>query len=91
MEPYEWDLAKANANRALHGVSFEEAATVFDDPLSITVEDEAHSDEEQRYVITGQSALGRLLTVAYTIRADTTRVITARVASTRELRAYEGQ
>ncbi|MBI3970640.1 MAG: BrnT family toxin [Chloroflexi bacterium] len=91
MEGFEWDAGKAQANVRAHGVTFAEAATVFDDPLAICVDDEAHSGDEQRYVITGQSALGRVLTVAYTMRGDDTRIITARVASARELREYAGQ
>ncbi len=61
------------------------------DPLAITTDDEGHSGGEQRYVITGQSVLGRVLTVAYTMRGESTRIITARVASAREWREYAGQ
>ncbi len=89
MEGFEWDSGKASQNVASHGVTFEEAATVFDDPLAITADDEAHSHFEQRYIITGQSVLARVLTVVYTMRGDSTRLITARGASGRELREYE--
>jgi uncharacterized DUF497 family protein len=85
---FEWD-DKAKANLAKHGVSFEEAATVFGDPLSLTIPDPAHSQVEDRFVIIGQSHTRRLLVVVHTDRGDNIRVISARRASRRERKAYE--
>src|SRR5256885_15874515 len=90
-EGFEWDGSKARLNTANHGVTFEEAATAFDDPLSIAKEDEAHSDRERRWVLTGQSVLGRGLTIAYTMRGENTRVISARVAASTEVGDYARQ
>ena len=86
---FEWDLAKARANFAKHHVSFEEATTVFGDPLSITFADPDHSTDEDRYVIIGTTPVGRLLIVAHTDRRDRIRIISAREAMPRERRAYE--
>jgi uncharacterized DUF497 family protein len=91
VEGFEWDTGKAQQNAASHGVTFEEAATVFDDPLAITADDEAHSAFEQRFIITGQSVLARVLTVVYTMRGDSTRLISARAVAGRELQEYEQQ
>jgi hypothetical protein len=63
---FEWDANKAESNRAKHGVTFEEAATVFGDPLSITIPDPAHSQTETRFIILGRSHQGRLLVVIHT-------------------------
>ena len=65
-----WDARKAAANRKKHGVSFEEAATVFADPLSLTGADPDHSVGEHRWVTFGESVRGRLLTVAHTDEGD---------------------
>jgi len=89
VEGFEWDTGKAQQNVAHHGVTFEEAATVFDDPLAIAADGQAHSHREQRFIITGQSVLARVLTVVYTMRGDSTRLISARAAAGRELREYE--
>jgi uncharacterized DUF497 family protein len=86
---FEWHAAKAASNLAKHGVSFEEAATVFGDPLSITIPDPAHSQAEMRFVILGQSHEGRLLVVIHTERDDNIRIISARRASRRERQDYE--
>jgi uncharacterized DUF497 family protein len=72
---FEWDSAKATANLSRHGVSFDEAKTVFDDPLYVDFYDPDHSDKEHRYIIIGQSQQGRLLMVSYTERNDTIRII----------------
>jgi uncharacterized DUF497 family protein len=80
---------QGQSNLAKHGVSFEEAATVFGDPLSITIPDPAHSQAEARFVILGQSHWGRLLVVIHTERGDNIRVISARRASRRERKDYE--
>ena len=86
---FEWDESKAGANLAKHGVSFEEAATVFGDPLSLTILDPAHSQAEHRFIIIGQSHRRKLLVVVHTERGDNIRVISARRASKRERKAYE--
>ena len=65
---YEWDATKATSNFEKHAVSFEEAATVFDDPLYVDFFDPDHSDEENRYIIIGMSTAHRLLIVSYTER-----------------------
>lgn len=68
---------------------FEEAATVFGDPLSITIEDPDHSEDETRFVIIGQSYQGRTIVVAHAERGDNIRIISARLATRRERQAYE--
>lgn len=85
---FQWNKSKAALNLDKHGISFEEAATVFDDPLSNVVSDPDHSIEEYRWVITGTSDRGRLLVVAFTERGDVTRIISAREATRREARDY---
>ncbi|MCC7019665.1 MAG: BrnT family toxin [Ardenticatenales bacterium] len=87
----EWDDAKAAANVAKHGVSFEEAATVFDDPLFVEFFDPDHAEGEDRYLIVGLSGQGRLLIVAYAERADAVRLISARTVTRKEKEAYEGR
>jgi uncharacterized protein len=72
-----------------HGVSFQEAATVFGDPFSITIPDPVHSQTEARFIILGRSHLARLLVVIHTERGDNIRVISARRASRRERNDYE--
>ena len=89
MLAFEWDANKAKSNLAKHGVSFEEAATAFGDPLSMTIPDPAHSQTEARFIILGRSHLGRLLVVIHTERGDNIRVISARRASRRERKDYE--
>lgn len=86
---FEWDPAKAAANLAKHGVSFEEAATVFRDTLSLTGSDPDHSVDEERFVIFGLSANARLLVVSHAERDDTIRIISARTADSRERTIYE--
>ncbi len=86
---FEWDDAKASQNRTKHGVAFEEAATVFADTLSLTIDDPLHSVEEERFVTIGESALRRLLVVVHTERGDTIRIISARQATRRERKDYE--
>ena len=86
---YEWDARKAAANRSKHGVSFQEAPTVFRDPLSQTCGDPDHSVAENRFVTFGLSARGRLLVVAHTEQGDTIRIISAREATARERAIYE--
>ena len=86
---FEWDEEKAAANLAKHKVSFDEAKTVFDDPLYVDFYDPDHSHKEHRYPIVGESQQGRLLIVSYTERRDTTRLISARELTSTERKAYE--
>ena len=86
---FEWDENKAAANRSKHGVSFEEAKTVFDDRLYVDFYDPDHSDEEDRYIIIGSSRRGRLLIVSYTERGDAIRLISAREVTRGEREVYE--
>jgi len=86
---YEWDDEKAASNLENHGVSFEEAATVFDDPLYVDFYDPDHSVDEHRYLIMGQSTARRLLIVSYTERDQVVRMISARELTAAERRAYE--
>ena len=87
----EWDAEKAAANLRKHGVSFEEATTVFGDPLSLTISDPDQSENEARFVDLGFSHRGRLLVVSYTERGDQTRIISARLASRMERKTYEAK
>jgi uncharacterized DUF497 family protein len=84
----DWDLNKAKANHADHGVSFPDAEVVLYDPNGITREDES-SEGEQRFVTVGLDALARVLVVVYTYRGDTIRMISARKATRNEVRTYE--
>ncbi|MBR8829776.1 MAG: hypothetical protein N5P05_001271 [Chroococcopsis gigantea SAG 12.99] len=86
---FEWDTSKAARNLSKHGVSFEEATTIFDDPLYVDFYDPDHSEDEERYLIVGESNRGRLLIVSYTERRDSIRLINAREASRTEREAYE--
>jgi len=86
---FEWDQKKAASNLRKHGVSFEEAATAFGDPLSLTIPDPDHSLNEDRYVLIGESQMERLLVVAHTERSDTIRIISARLATRGERVSYE--
>jgi hypothetical protein len=86
---FEWDTKKAGANLRKHGVSFDEAATVLQDDLSLTGEDPDHSLQEERYVTFGVSSLGRLLVVAHTDRGDRIRIISARLATRPERTLYD--
>ena len=85
----EWDEEKAEANLGKHGVSFEEARTVFDDPLYVDFYDPDHSHDEHRYIILGRSQQGRLLLVSYTERGDVLRLISSREVTPAERKAYE--
>lgn len=85
----EWDPAKAESNLRKHGVSFEEAATVLADPLSLTLDDPDHSETEQRFLLLGRATTDRFLIVAIAERGDTVRLISARLMTPRERRAYE--
>jgi uncharacterized DUF497 family protein len=86
---FEWDPVKAASNQKKHRVSFVEAATVFFDPLSITVADPRHSIDEKRFVITGLSYQRRALVVVHLDRGDRIRIISARPATPAERKNYE--
>lgn len=86
---FEWNAEKAAANAKKHGVRFEEACTVFGDPLAVLKGDPDHSVHEMRYVLLGSSTSGRLLVVAFAERPPRTRLISARLATRRERRQYE--
>lgn len=86
---YQWDENKAASNFKKHGVDFEEATTVFDNPLAIIFDDELHSSQEHREIIIGHSAQNRLLLVSFTERPTGIRIISARLATRREREDYE--
>lgn len=88
---FEWSNDKAARNLFKHGVSFEEAKTVFDDPLFVVFADPIHSLEERRFIIIGETEHSKALMVAYTERDETTRIISARKATPKERKVYEEQ
>jgi uncharacterized DUF497 family protein len=85
----EWDPSKAEANVRLHRVSFEEAASVFLDPLGQTISDPDHSQAEERFVLLGYSYRSRLIVVVHSERGDSIRIVSARLATRNERRKYE--
>ena len=86
---FEWDPAKERANRRKHGVSFDEATTVFADPFSINMPDPTHAVSEERFLVLGRAVTARLLIVAYAERGPRTRLISARRASPGERLQYD--
>ncbi|MFB2923882.1 MULTISPECIES: BrnT family toxin [Aerosakkonema] len=86
---FQWDSEKATSNVKKHGVSFEEAVTVFGDPLAVTISDPDHSVGEFRFLTIGHSSLQRLLVVSHTEREGEVRLISARLATRQERRSYE--
>ncbi len=86
---FEWDPAKAAMNRAKHGVTFEEAQTVFFNPLAVIFEDEAHAGDEPREILIGHSARQRLLLVCFIERGRHIRLLSARRATRKERNEYE--
>lgn len=87
---FEWDHAKAKSNLIRHGVSFDEATTVFDDRLALIFDDELHSGNERREIIVGHSINNRLLLVCFTERPDERiRIISSRLPTAKERKAYE--
>ena len=87
---FEWDLEKARENERKHGVTFEEAASVFGDDDALIHDDVGHSDREDRFIIIGMSARERILLTVYTIRRDdVTRIISSRQALRHEKLRYE--
>jgi len=85
----EWDPEKARRNLKKHGVSFDEAVTVFYDPLSATFDDPDHSEGEQRLITVGFSSQTRLLVVGHTDRGNAVRIINARLATAHERKKHE--
>ena len=86
---FEWDPEKEAANLRKNGVSFTEAQSVFADPLSLTIPDQEHSEDEARFIIIGVSGARRLVVVCHTERGDRIRIISAREATRREQSDYE--
>jgi len=86
---FEWDPKKAKENLEIHGISFDEASTAFGDTLSLAIYDPLHSDEEDRFVLIGNSYKTRLLVVVHTERTDRVRLISARKATKKERKQYE--
>ncbi len=86
---FEWDSEKAQSNLDKHGLSFDEAATAFGDPLSLTISDPDHSDDEDRFVLMGHSYAGQTVVVVFTERGERIRIISARLATSQERRTYE--
>lgn len=88
---FEWHRLKAERNLKDHSVSFEEAATAFDDPMQTTLRDDAHSEGEQRFTLLARSAHNRVLAITYTERegGEVIRLISAREATRTEVREYE--
>ena len=86
---FEWDPKKARTNLRKHGVSFEEASTVFKDVLAVIYEDPDHSVRERRYLTIGTSTKGRLLNIAFADRRERIRIINARKVTKKEKQLYE--
>ena len=86
---FEWNQSKAVTNLRKYGVSFEEARTVFYNPLAIIFDDELHSTDERREIIIGHSQQNRLLLISFTERANIIRIISVRLATRREREDYE--
>lgn len=89
MIKFEWDTAKAASNVRKHGVSFDEAGSVFLDQLAVSGPDPDHSVGESRYITFGVSSLGRLLAVSHTYRPGAIRIISARRVTRAERKIYE--
>lgn len=86
---FEWDPEKAAANERKHGVTFQEAATVFSDPMALTFADPDHSFDEERDITFGISRQERFLVVSHTSRGKRTRIISARLTTRQERKIYE--
>ena len=86
---FEWDPSKARKNIETHGISFDEASTAFKNTLSLTIHDPLHSDEEDRFILIGNSYRNRLLVVVHTERGNKIRIISARRATKKEKKQYE--
>lgn len=90
-ELFEWDDEKAARNLRIHGVDFREASTIFEDPFTITIPDDFHSDAEERSITLGLSLLAKVLLVVHTERSDRIRIISARKATPAERLQYESE
>ena len=92
---FEWDRKKAETNRRKHGVSFEQAAIIFADRNALSLYDEEHSDEEERWVTMGLASEGRIIVAAHTYRRrgkqEFVRIISARKATKREITQYHNK
>jgi uncharacterized DUF497 family protein len=86
---FEWDPKKALLNLKRHGISFDEASTAFRDPLSQTIEDPLHSENEESFVLIGRTIQGRILVIVHTDRGERIRIISARLATKKERLRYE--
>jgi uncharacterized DUF497 family protein len=86
---FEWDREKEKRNIRKHAIAFDEAVTVFYDPLSATFHDQDHSITEDRFITVGYSPQGHLLVVSHTERGDTIRIISARPATVLERKRHE--
>lgn len=86
---FDWHERKATANEKKHGISFKEASTVFTDPLSLTIPDPLHSEQEERFIIIGRSSQDRLLVVVHADDGERLRIISARLATAHERKWYE--
>ena len=86
---FEWNTEKAEKNIRKHGISFQEALTVFQDALSLAYPDTDHSADEDRYLIIGLSSFGNVLVISHTFRTDNIRIISARKATKKERHFYE--
>jgi hypothetical protein len=86
---YEWDETKARTNLQKHGIDFADAVAVLEDEVAITIEDD--DPDEEHFVTIGTDVLGRLLVVVYSYRGESIRLISARKATQREQKAYQGQ
>ncbi|HPO63063.1 MAG TPA: BrnT family toxin [Candidatus Kapabacteria bacterium] len=91
MEQFEWHNEKNELNQKKHNISFQEAITIFEDPLAIYKPDTEHSDFEERSYIIGKSNKNKLIVVSFTERQNNIRIITARLATKKEIRNYENQ
>jgi uncharacterized protein len=88
---FEWDDVKADSNFKKHGVSFEEGATIFNDPEIATILDPDHSKDEERYISIGTSIQGNLLVIVHTEREERIRLISCRKATKAERKTYENR
>lgn len=86
---FEWDSGKATTNKRKHGITFQEAATVFGDPLAITFNDPDHSVDEQRFLTFGTTKAGKMVIVSHTESSSKMRMISARSMTRQERKIYE--
>jgi uncharacterized protein len=86
---FEWDSNKAAVNKKNHGLTFDEASTAFRDPMSLTIYDPLHSEDEDRFILVGNSVKNRLIVAVFTERGDYIRIVSARKATKTERTYYE--